>query len=148
MKVYRDVEKRKEYKKEWARAKALKNKPLEPVVELRVAKSSPESTFCIQYYNMIKLRQEHKLSDFPYWLMKMRRVNNEFIRSYEKYKGRHTIVDSTAVKLVVPPIVRYFFKCSFCVRFYEGGSDCECWIIRGRCKLLTGEYYIALDLFE
>ena len=36
MKVYRNPEKRNEYKRQWARGKALKNKPIEPMVETSV----------------------------------------------------------------------------------------------------------------
>ena len=81
MQAYKDVEKRREYQREWAKNKKIKKNVNKPAVE-----SSPESAFCIQYYNMIKLRQEHKLSDFAYWIIKMRRANIDFMDRYGKYE--------------------------------------------------------------
>ena len=42
MSAYNNVEKRREYQREWARKKAIQNKAISPKVE-----KSPESDYCI-----------------------------------------------------------------------------------------------------
>lgn len=39
-----------------------------------------EAIFCIQYYELIELRKQHKLTDFAFWIMNIRRVNKEIIQ--------------------------------------------------------------------
>jgi hypothetical protein len=71
------------YQKLWAREKAIKKKAMisEPVtVESTVESIRTEAIFCIQYYELIELKKQHKLKDFAYWIMNIRRVNKEIIK--------------------------------------------------------------------
>jgi hypothetical protein len=63
MSAYKDLEKRKEYQKEWARKKAFQNKAISPKIE-----SSPESDYCILFSKLRKMREENNLSVFSYWM--------------------------------------------------------------------------------
>ena len=82
---YREIEKRRLYKRDWAREKVLTNKIVEPTV-------TPESTLCIQFYRMKQLKEAHNLTAFAYWIMKMRRANTEFMNRYGKYKSMDRVV--------------------------------------------------------
>ena len=94
MSVYKDLEKRKLYQKIWAREKVLKKRAiiLEPVivestVEIIIPRAvesiNAEGDFYLQSYRMRDLRKKHNLTDFAYWMMKNRRVNNEFLETYK-----------------------------------------------------------------
>jgi hypothetical protein len=99
MKIYRNPDKRKEYKKQWAREKALKDKAIEAMVETSVEPIfHPESTYCILFNKMRKIREDNKLSNFSYWMINVRRMNKDFMYRYGKYMNRDTVVQ------VVPPI--------------------------------------------
>lgn len=101
---YKDPEKRKEYKKIWARNKAPKQhqpvvqpvvqsivqsvvqpvvQPIvQSVVQLTVEKN--QSFLCVQFYKLRKFRKDHDLKDYLHWLRDIRYVNNEFKERYEK----------------------------------------------------------------
>jgi hypothetical protein len=104
MSAYKDLEKRREYQKKWARKKAIQNKVISPKVE-----SSPESDYCILFSKLRKIREEHKLSDFSYWI---RRMNEDFMCRYGKYENRPIVVELVKpvvkrliLRVVNPPIV-------------------------------------------
>jgi hypothetical protein len=80
MSAYKDVEKRKIYQREWARKNAIKKND-----NIFIVKSSPESTYFMQFNKMRKLREEHQLSDFSYWTMNIRRMNTDFMNRYGEY---------------------------------------------------------------
>jgi hypothetical protein len=88
MSAYKDLEKRREYQKEWARKKAIQNKAISPKVE-----SSPESDYCILFSKLRKIREEHKLSDFSYWMVDIRSMNKVFMYRYGKYENRPIVVE-------------------------------------------------------
>jgi hypothetical protein len=54
MSAYKDLEKRREYQREWARKKAIQNKAIGPKVE-----SSPESDYCILFSKLRKMREKN-----------------------------------------------------------------------------------------
>jgi hypothetical protein len=99
MSVYKDLEKRKLYQKIWAREKVLKKRAIEivpesvvesvveiiipSIVESEVESNNAEVNFYLQFYRMRDLRKKHNLTDFAYWMMKNRRVNNEFLETYK-----------------------------------------------------------------
>ncbi len=82
MSAYKDVEKRKEYRREWARKNAIKK-----IDVSRIVKSTPESTYCILFNKMRKIREDNKLSDFSYWMVDIRQMSR-----YGKYMERDTEV--------------------------------------------------------
>jgi hypothetical protein len=109
MKIYRNPDKRKEYKKQWAREKALKDKAIEAMVETSVEPIfHPESTYCILFNKMRKIREDNKLSNFSYWMINVRRMNKDFMYRYGKYMNRDTVVQ------VVPPITDLQIICGIC----------------------------------
>jgi hypothetical protein len=89
MSAYKDLEKRKEYQREWARKKTIS-----PKVE-----SSPEATYCLLFSKLRKIREEHNLSNFSYWMMDIRSMNKDFMCRYGRYENR-PIVE------IVKPIVK------------------------------------------
>ena len=107
MSAYKDLEKRKEYQKEWARKKAIQNKAISPKVE-----SSPESDYFILFSKLRKMREEHTLSDFSHWMMNVRRLDEDFMCRYGKYENCPPIVELVKpivkrliLRIVNPPIV-------------------------------------------
>jgi hypothetical protein len=107
MSAYKDLEKRKEYQKEWARKKAIQNKAISPKVE-----SSPESDYCILFSKLRKMREQHGLSDFSYWMWGIRRMNEDFMCRYGRFKNSPIVVEIVKpivkrliLRIVNPPIV-------------------------------------------
>jgi hypothetical protein len=94
MSAYKDLEKRREYQKEWARKKAIRNKAISPKVE-----SSPESDYCILFSKLRNMREENNLSVFSYWMFNIRSMNKEFMCRYGKY-------ENPSVVEIVKPIVK------------------------------------------
>jgi hypothetical protein len=94
MSAYKDLEKRKEYQREWARKKTIQNKTISPKVE-----SSPEATYCLLFSKLRQIREEHNLSYFSYWMMDIRSMNKDFMCMYGRYENR-PIVE------IVKPIVK------------------------------------------
>jgi hypothetical protein len=101
MSAYKDLEKRREYQKEWARKKAFS-----PKVE-----SSPESDYCILFSKLRKIREENNLSDFSYWMADIRSMNKEYMCRYGRYVNPpiveivEPIVKRLILRIVNPPIV-------------------------------------------
>jgi hypothetical protein len=115
MSAYKDVGKRKIYQKEWARKNAIKK-----IDGSLIVKSTPESTYCILFNKMRKIREEHQLSDFSYWMVDIRKMNKDFMSRYGKYMERDTEVKrvESLVELVKPevitPITDTYFECEYC----------------------------------
>jgi hypothetical protein len=109
MSAYKDVEKHKEYQREWARKNAIKK-----IDGSHIVKSTPESTSCILFNKMRKIRVDHQLSDFSYWMVDIRQMNKDFICRYGKYQQRDKEVKrvESVVELFKPeviiPIYTYF----------------------------------------
>jgi hypothetical protein len=107
MSAYKDLEKRREYQREWAKKKAIQNKAICPKVE-----SSPESDYCILFSKLRNMREANKLSDFSYWMWYVRRMNEDFMCRYGKYENRPIVVELVEpivkrliLRIVNPPIV-------------------------------------------
>jgi hypothetical protein len=110
MSAYKDLEKRREYQREWARKKAIQNKVISPKVE-----SSPESDYCILFSKLFsklrKIREENNLSDFSYWMADIRSMNKEYMCRYGRYVNPpiveivEPIVKRLILRIVNPPIV-------------------------------------------
>jgi hypothetical protein len=107
MSAYKDLEKRREYQREWARKKAIQNKAISPKIE-----SSPESDYCILFSKLRNMRKENNLSDFSYWMWNIRRMNEVFKCRYGKYENRPIVVELVEpivkrliLRIVNPPIV-------------------------------------------
>jgi hypothetical protein len=77
MTVYKDIEKRKLYQKNWLREKVIKNKG-------NVGKGEAEFHLCC--YKLIALRKKYDLSDLAYWIIYIRRVNTELLAKVKKSK--------------------------------------------------------------
>jgi hypothetical protein len=92
MSVYKDLEKRKLYQKLWVRERMLKKRTteiiqksvVESVVEILepIVESSPEATYCLLFSKLRKIREEHNLSNFSYWMMDIRSMNKDFMCRY------------------------------------------------------------------
>jgi hypothetical protein len=107
MSAYKDLEKRREYQKEWARKKVIQNKAISPKVE-----SSPESDYCILFSKLRKIREENNLSDLSYWMVDIRSMNKEFMCRYGRFENPpivvelvEPIVERLILRIVNPPIV-------------------------------------------
>jgi hypothetical protein len=103
MSVYKDLEKRKEYQREWARKKTIQNKTISPKGE-----SSTEATYCLLFSKLRKIREEHNLSDFSYWMMDIRGMNKDFMCRYGRYENRPIVeIVKPIVKRLILRIVEY-----------------------------------------
>jgi hypothetical protein len=101
MSVYKDLEKRKLYQKIWVREKVLKKRTISPKVE-----SSPEATYCLLFSKLRKIREEHNLSDFSYWMMDIRSMNKDYMCRYGRYENRPIVeIVKPIVKRLILPIV-------------------------------------------
>jgi hypothetical protein len=114
MSAYKDVEKRKEYQREWARKNAIKK-----IDGSLIVKSTPESTYCILFNKMRKIREEYNLSAFSYWMVDIRKMNKHFMSRYGKYMERDTEVKrvESVVELVKPEVIipiYTYFECEVC----------------------------------
>ncbi len=121
MSVYKDLEKRKLYQKIWAREKVLKKRAIEivpesvveSVVEIIIPRAvetiNAEVDFCLQFYRMRDLRKKHNLTDFAYWMMKNRRVNIEFHKTY-----KNNFIPVEIAEPIVEIIVASHFNCEEC----------------------------------
>jgi hypothetical protein len=85
MTVYKDIEKRKLYQKNWLREKVIKNKG-------NVGKGEAEFHLCC--YKLIALRKKYDLSDLAYWIIYIRRVNTELLAKVKKVQEIVEIVES------------------------------------------------------
>jgi hypothetical protein len=143
MSAYKDVEKRKEYQREWARMNAIKK-----IDGSRIVKSTPESTYCILFNKMRKIREEHQLTAFANWMIDVRKMNKDFMSRYGKYVERDTVVElvEPIVELVkskvIIPIYTYF-ECEVCKkkvkRNGKNGMHDRCppcfFDVRGKCLI-------------
>ncbi len=166
MSVYKDLEKRKLYQKIWAREKVLKKRAiiLEPVivestVEIIIPRAvesiNAEGDFYLQFYRMRDLRKKHNLTDFAYWMMKNRRVNNEFLETYKNNFIPVEIVEPIVeiaepiveiAEPIVEIIVASHFNCEECefkmkrTEYNRHHTKCiDCFYpnrIRGKCLII------------
>jgi hypothetical protein len=73
----------------------------EIIIPRAVELINAEVDFCLQFYRMRDLRKKHNLTDFAYWMMKNRRVNIEFHKTYKN----NFIPVGIAEPIVETPIV-------------------------------------------
>jgi hypothetical protein len=174
MSVYKDLEKRKLYQKIWAREKVLKKRAIEIVPESvvesvgeiiiprAVESINAEVDFCLQFYRMRDLRKKHNLTDFAYWMMKNRRVNIEFHKTYknnfipvETEETVKTILETQIVETqivetqIVEIIVASHFNCEECkfkikrTEYNKYHTKCiDCFYpnrIRGKCLIILDQ---------
>jgi hypothetical protein len=92
MTIYKDIEKRKLYQKNWLRQKVIKNKG-------NLAKG--EAEFHLYCYKLIALRKKYDLSDFAYWIIYSRRVNTELLAKVKKVQEIVDIVESNKIVDIV-----------------------------------------------
>jgi hypothetical protein len=114
MSAYKDVEKRKIYQREWVRKNAIKK-----IDGSLIVKSTPESTYCILFNKMLKIKEEHQLSDFSYWMVDIRQMKKNYMCRYGKYIERDTEVKrvESVVELVKPEVIipiNTYFECEYC----------------------------------
>ncbi len=81
MNIYKDIEKRKQYKRHWAMSKYNLNKNID---------SCPELAFFLQFKKWREFRAKHNLSEYSNWLFCIRKVNKQFEKCYENYRTHKT----------------------------------------------------------
>ena len=110
---YKDEDKRRAYKKNWAREKRMKvektggdsrrifssfpersegqtviiKKRKRPIVQLVVPVWENQAYFYVGFCKLRNYREEHDLSNFLDWMAGIQGVNQDFLKEYEKYRN-------------------------------------------------------------